>query len=501
MNARQSGIGIGFATDFATKAGEQIEVRVGISHISMDQARKNLVREIPSWSFDAVKAKARAVWNQALSAILVRRGTERQRTIFYTALYRSLCRMTDITEDGQYYSGYDHHVHSSEGHDFYVDDGLWDTYRSAHPLSLLIEAPRQMDMVRSYIRMYEQSGWLPSFPSIGGERAVMIGHHSTALITDSYVKGYRDFDIEQAYAGMKKNAMESTMLPWRRGPQTELDKVYLEKGFFPALAKGQTESVKEVHPFERRQSVSVTLENCYDDWCLAQVAKGLDKEKDYTYFMNRARNYANMFDPQTGFMTPKSADGKWVEDFDPKLGGGQGGRAWFAECNSWVYTWHVQHDLAGLIALMGGREKFAARLDQLFMEQYGTSKFSFLAQFPDMTGLIGMYPQGNEPAFHIPYLYDYCGNRGRPNGGCARSWMCGMATAPWAFAATRTAERCRRGTFSARWASTRCAPVSPRTKSGAHCLKRRVSRLTTTRFLPSRPGTCRPRTSTSNQPR
>jgi predicted alpha-1,2-mannosidase len=408
-DAKQSGGSVGFATDFAARAGEQVEVRVGISYISADQAKKNLLREIPTWTFDAMKAKARTVWNQALGAIAVKGGTERERSIFYTALYRTLSRMTDITEDGRYFSGYDHAVHAADGHDFYVDDGLWDTYRSAHPLSLLIETPRQIDMVRSYIRMYEQSGWLPSFPAVGGERAVMIGHHSTALIADAYTKGYRDFDVEKAYAGMKKNATESTMLPWRRGPLTELDKVYMEKGFFPALAKGETESVKETHPFERRQAVSVTLENAYDDWCLAQVAKALGKEDDYAYFMKRAHNYANVFNERTGFMTPKSADGRWVEDFNPKLGGGQGGRAWFAECNSWVYTWHVQHDPAGLIALMGGREKFTAKLDQLFSEQYGTSKFTFLGQFPDMTGLIGLYPQGNEPAFHIPYLFDYSG--------------------------------------------------------------------------------------------
>lgn len=409
QDAAQSGNRIGFDTDFAARAGEQIEVRVGLSYISVEQAQKNLEHEIPAWGFDAVKAKTRAVWNQALSTIQVKGGTERQRTIFYTALYRTLSRMTDITEDGHYFSGYDYQVHATDGHDFYVDDGLWDTYRSAHPLSLLIETSRQIDMVRSYIRMYQQSGWMPSFPSVGGERAVMIGHHSTAFIADAYTKGYRDFDVETAYAGMKKNAMEATMLPWRRGPMTELDKIYLERGFFPALAKAETETVAAVHPSERRQSVSVTLENCYDDWCLAQVAKGLGKQDDSAYFMKRAHNYVNVFDPRTGFMAPKSADGAWVEGVDPKLGGGQGGRAWYTECDAWVYTWHVQHDPAGLIALMGGREKFAEKLDQLFTENYGTSKFSFLGQFPDMTGLIGLYPQGNEPAFHIPYLFDYCG--------------------------------------------------------------------------------------------
>jgi predicted alpha-1,2-mannosidase len=125
--------------------------------------------------------------------------------------------------------------------------------------------------------------------------------------------------------------------------------------------------------------------------------------------MKRAHNYANVFDGRIGMMAPKTADGQWVESFDPTRGGGQGGRDYFAECNSWVYTWHVQHDVAGLMALMGGREQFAAKLDQLFVEQYGTSKYAFLGQFPDMTGLIGNYAQGDEPSFHIPYLYNYCG--------------------------------------------------------------------------------------------
>jgi predicted alpha-1,2-mannosidase len=408
-DAKQSGNRIGFATDFAARAAERVEVRVGISYISAEQAKKNLESQIPHWTFDTVKARARAAWNQALDAIQVTGGTRRQRTIFYTAMYRTLSRMTDITEDGRYYSGYDHQVHASEGHDFYVDDGLWDTYRSAHPLSLLIETGRQLDMVRSYIRMYEQSGWMPSFPSIGGERAVMIGHHSTALIADVYDKGYRGFDVEKAYEGMKKNETEATMLPWRRGPLTALDKVYFDKGFFPALARGEAETVREVHPSELRQAVSVTLENSYDDWCLAQVAKALGKQDDYAYFMKLAHNYANVFNPQNGFMAPKSADGRWVEGFEPRRGGGQGGRQWFTECDAWVYLWHVQHDPAGLIALLGGRDKFAAKLDELFEVQSGTSKFSFLGQFPDMTGLIGLYPQGNEPAFHIPYLFDYCG--------------------------------------------------------------------------------------------
>ena len=406
--AEQTGDNIGIVTDTGTTAGEQIEVRVGISYISTEQARRNLEREIPRATFDRVRSQTREIWNKALAGIDVTGGTERQRTIFYTALYRSLGRMTDITEDGKYFSGYDHSVHDAGGHDFYIDDGLWDTYRSLHPLQLLLNAHQQEDMVRSYLRMYEQSGWLPAFPSVAGDQAVMIGHHAAPFILDIYAKGYRDFDANEAYMAMRKNATEATMLPWRRGPLTSLDRVYFDKGFFPALLPGESETAPEVTP-EKRQAVSVTLENSYDDWCVAQLAKALGKQEDATYFGKLANNYRNLFDASIGFMAPKSADGKWIAGFDPKLGGGQGGRDYFTEVNSWTYTFNVQHDPSGLIGLFGGRDKFNAKLDRLFVEQYSTSKFSYLGQFPDATGLVGQYAQGNEPDFHIPYLYDFSG--------------------------------------------------------------------------------------------
>ncbi len=407
-DARQAGNHIGFVSDFPSAAGEQTEARVGFSYISAEQARKNLEEEIPGWTFDGVKSDTRALWNQALDGIVTVGGTERQRTIFYTALYRSLGRMTDITEDGRYFSAYDHAVHNAEGHDFYIDDGLWDTYRSLHPLQLLLDPHQQEDMVRSYIRMYEQSGWLPSFPSVAGEQAVMIGHHAAEFILDTYAKGYRDFDVEKAYAAMRKNATEATMLPWSREPLTSLDRVYFDKGFFPALAWREHETIQAVTP-ERRQSVSVTLENSYDDWSVAQLAKALGNQADVAYFTKLAYNYKNLFNPAIGFMAPKSADGNWVEHFDPKLGGGNGGRDYFTEVNAWLYTFSVQQDVEGMIGLLGGRESFNAKLDRLFVEQYGTSKFQFLGQFPDATGLVGLYAQGNEPSFHIPYLYDFSG--------------------------------------------------------------------------------------------
>jgi predicted alpha-1,2-mannosidase len=256
--------------------------------------------------------------------------------------------------------------------------------------------------------MYQQSGWMPSFPSVAGEQAVMIGHHADQVILDTYLKGYRDFDAQVAYEAMRKNATEATMLPWSRVGLTSLDHVYFDKGFFPALAWGEKETVPEVTG-ERRQAVSVTLESAYDDWTVAEFARALGKEKDADYFSGLAHNYKNVWNPAIGFMAPKSADGHWVDHFDAKLGGGQGGRDYTTEVDSWLYSFSVQHDPEGLIQLMGGRDAFNAHLDQLFQEQYGTSKYQFLGQFPDATGLVGLYSQGNEPSFHIPYLYDFSG--------------------------------------------------------------------------------------------
>jgi predicted alpha-1,2-mannosidase len=288
-----------------------------------------------------------------------------------------------------------------------------------HPLQLLIDPARQLDYVRSFLTLYDQTGSM-----LGTGRNSMVGHHVAGLILDTYMKGYRDFDVVKAYEGLKKNAMEETMLPWRGGPSTSLDKVYYEKGFFPALGKGEKESVPEVNAFERRQAVSVTLEAAYDDWATAQMARLAKRNDDYAYFIKRAHNYENVFDKRVGFMAPKTADGKWKYDekeFNPIWAGGQGGRDYYTEMNAWIYTFHVQHDVAGLISLFGGREQFASKLDALFTEQYGGyngdparggvngAKYFFLGQFPDQTGLIGQYAQGNEPSFHIPYLFNYAG--------------------------------------------------------------------------------------------
>ena len=400
---------VGVFLNYSTSNKEQIEVKIGISYIDIDQARHSLGKEIPLWGFDFVKARAKHIWNTALSKIKVDGGTEKERTIFYSALYRVMLgsQSTNLSEYGRYYSRLDRQVHLTDGHDFYRVGSNWGSHHSLFPLFLLLEPEKQNDMLRSYVRMEEQGNWLAT----GGGRHEMIGRHEAATITDAYMKGFRDFDVEKAYDGMKKNAMETTMLSRHLGEgcaMTELDSVYLSKGYIPALPPGKAEWVPQVG--FGRQSVSITLENCFDDWCLAEMANALGKKEDHEYFLKRSHNYQALFDPSTGFMRPKTADGEWVEPFDPIWSGGQGGRDYYTENNAWNYTWYVPHDVQGLIKLMGGRKKFIDKIDAMFSTELPIyKKFAFLAQFPDMTGLIGMYSHGNEPTWHIPYLYNYAG--------------------------------------------------------------------------------------------
>jgi predicted alpha-1,2-mannosidase len=286
---------------------------------------------------------------------------------------------------------------------------MWDTYRAAHPLQALINPETEGLKIQSFIRMYEQSGWMPSFPILFGDNPCMNGHHSAAIIADAFFKGIRNFDINKAYEGLRKNALDATMLPWRNGPMCSLDSFYVKMGYYSALNPGEKETVPLVHPFEKRQAVAITLGHSYDDWCLAQLAKALNKQADYEYFLKRAHNYINLFNTETGFFAPRTADGNWVKDFDPKFSGGLGNRDYYDENNGWTYLWDVQHDISGLINLLGGREKFVKRLDQLFIEPLGKWKPDYLQQMPDATGQVGQFVMGNEPSLHIPYLYNYAG--------------------------------------------------------------------------------------------
>jgi predicted alpha-1,2-mannosidase len=385
-----------------------LELRYGISFISVEQARKNLHEEISAWDFDDIKQQARDRWNQVLGQIQVEGGTEAQRRVFYTALYRCYERMVNISEDGQYYSSFDHQVHQ-DSRPFYVDNWLWDTYRALEPLQTLLNPEMESDKIQSYVRMYEQSGWLPSFAVLWGNYPCMTGNHAAAWFADAWFKGVTNFDLETAYAGVRKNSLERTFLPWRNGPKGPLDDFYNEHGYMPSLHPGEKETVANVHPFERRQAVAVTLGHSYDDWCTAQLALALDKDADYQTFLKRAENYQNVYRKDKGFMWPKDAKGNWIEPFNPKFSGGQGGRNYFTENSGYTYNWDVPHDFQGLIDLMGGTKSAEDKLDELFRADLDRSKYEYFAVFPDSTGLVGQFVMGNEPSLAIPYIYNHLG--------------------------------------------------------------------------------------------
>ena len=385
-----------------------IEFRYGISFISVEQAKRNLRREIPAWGFESVRAAAKARWNQLLGQVAVEGGTDTKKKVFYTALYRCYERMINITEEGRYYSGFDHKVHE-DTRPFYVDNWLWDTYRALEPLHTLLNPEMEADKIQSYVRMYQQAGIMPTFAIVTGPYACMNGNHSAPWFADAWFKGVRNFDLPVAYEGIRKRSLEDTLLPWRLGPKGPLDEFCATHGYMPALRPGEKETDLQVHPFEKRQPVPVTLENSFDDWSIAHLARVLNKPEDETLFLQRASSYKNVFRADKGLMWPKDAEGQWIEPMDPKFGGGMGGRDYDDENNGYTYTWDVPQDINGLVGLMGGTAKATANLDQLFREPLDHSKYEFQAKFPDSTSMVGEFSMGNEPSLAIPYLYDRLG--------------------------------------------------------------------------------------------
>lgn len=382
-----------------------IELKYATSFISSEQAKQNYEAELTNISFEQLKASGEKAWSKVINQIVVEGGTEAQKRSFYTSLYRCYERMVNISEGGKYFSGFDNKIHESE-RPFYVDDWMWDTYLAQHPLRMILQPDVEADMLQSYVDMYKQSGWLPQFPVIYGDHACMNGFHSSIALFDAYQKGIRNFDVEAAFEGMLKNAEEATMLPWRNGEKCELDDFYYKEGFYPALKEGEKETCERVHSFENRQAVAITLGHSYDDWALAGMAKELNQQEVYEKYAPRAKNYINLWDPEKKMFLPKDEKGNWIE-IDPKFDGGMGARAYYDENNGWTYLWQTQHDVEGLISLMGGKTQFENKLDQMFREGLGRSKFEFWSKLPDATGLVGQFSMGNEPSFHIPYLFNY----------------------------------------------------------------------------------------------
>ncbi|KAH7831725.1 putative alpha-1 2-mannosidase [Monocercomonoides exilis] len=387
-----------------------VVVRCGVSLISVDQAKKNLEREIKTFDLDTVAAFGKGEWNKALGKVSVVGGTEQDKAVLYSSMYRTYERMVCISEDGKYYSGFDRKVHNDDGVKFYTDDWIWDTFRATHPLRVLIESKKEVEMLNSYLRMAQQSsdGFLPTFPEVNGDSHRMNGKHCIATIWDAYCKGLRGFDLNEGFSASKRTQMEATLIPWTRQRATTLDAFFKETGFYPGLRNGERETCWAVGG-ELRQCVAVTQAASYDDWCVAQMAKelGPSHEDDYHFFLRRAFNYRTLFKPDTCFFHPRDKEGRWIMPFDYRMSGGRGGRMYYDENNGWTYRWDVQHAPADLVSLMGGNTYFAAAMDSMFKEPIGTSRSEFWRQWPDQTANVGQFTMANEPSMHIPWYYNH----------------------------------------------------------------------------------------------
>lgn len=387
-----------------------VNLRYGISFISEEQAEKNLRREQKEYNLENLVQTGRDIWNETLGRIRVDGGTEDEKIVFYSSFYRTFERPVCMSEDGRYFSAFDGQVHNDNGTPFYTDDWIWDTYRAAHPLRVLIDRQKEEDIIDSYLRMAEQMGnlWMPTFPETTGDTRRMNSNHAVATVADALAKGLH-VDTVKAYEACRRGMEEKTLAPWSGNPAGWIDAFYHDHGYIPALRPDEQETDPNVHPFEKRQPVAVTLGTSYDQWCLSRIATALGKTEEAAHYLQCSYNYRNLFNPTTSFFHPKDKDGRWIEPFDYRFPGGMGAREYYGENNGWVYRWDVPHNIADLINLMGGNEAFIANLDQMFREPLGRSKYEFYAQLPDHTGNVGQFSMANEPSLHVPYLYNYAG--------------------------------------------------------------------------------------------
>lgn len=390
---------------------KKLRIRYGISFISEQQAENNLKREIKDYELDKIAEKGRNTWNQTLGKIAIDGDDDNQKTVFYTSLYRTYERMICISEDGKYFSAFDGTVHDDNGIPFYTDDWIWDTYRATHPLRVIMEPEMETHMISSFIRMAEQMDhfWMPTFPEVNGDSRRMNSNHGVATVIDAYNKGLRGFDLEKAYEACKAGITEKTLAPWSGKKAGVLDDFFKQHGYFPALPPGAEETAPEVHSWEKRQPIAVTLGTVYDEWCLAQIAKQLGKTDDYKYFLDRSLNYHKVFNQETKFFHPKDKDGNFIQPFDYRYSSGIGAREAYDENNGWVYRWDVQHNIADLVDMMGGKRSFVDELEKMYDTPLGKGKPDFYHQFGDHTGNVGQFSMANEPSLHIPYLYNYAG--------------------------------------------------------------------------------------------
>lgn len=358
----------------------ELLIKTGLSSVSIEGALSNLDTEMPGWDFDSILANNREMWRNQLKKITVPSGNKKDKTTFYTALYHTMIAPNLYSDTDGHYRGYDSIIHRTSEGDQYYTFSLWDTFRALHPLQNILNPALTNDFIHSMLRHYEESpdSLLPVWSLWGGETWCMIGYHAVPVIVDAYLKGIGNFDPQLAYQAIRKSAMSNRAgLP-----------LYRKYGYIPSNLESN--------------SVSKTLEYAYDDWCIAQMAKKMGKEKDYNLFIKRAGYYQNLFDTVNGFMRGKKDDSTWnaySELFNATYTND------YTEGNAWQYSWFVPQDIPGLINLMGGKEKFSAKLDSLFTQKNGPGKNAAV----DISGLVGQYVQGNEPSHHVAYLYNYAG--------------------------------------------------------------------------------------------
>ena len=366
---------------FGKLNGKPLTCKVALSSVSMENARQNMEQEAPHWDFDRYVAAADADWEKQLGKIEIK-GTEVQKEIFYTALYHTMIQPNIMSDVNGEYMAADYiarKVGDNETH--YTTFSLWDTFRASHPLYTLLEPERVTDFVKSMIRQYEYYGYLPIWQLWGQDNYCMIGNHSIPVITDAILKGIPGIDVEKAYEAVYNSSVTSH-------PNSPFE-VWEKYGFMP-------ENIQT-------QSVSITLEQAFDDWCVAQLAEKLNKDADYERFHKRSEYYRNLFHPKTKFFQSKNDKGEWIEPFDPYQYGGNGGHP-FTEGNAWQYFWYVPHNIQALMELTGGTKAFEQKLDTFFTSNYKSEQMNHNA-----SGFVGQYAHGNEPSHHVAYLYNFAG--------------------------------------------------------------------------------------------
>ncbi|MGE8525455.1 GH92 family glycosyl hydrolase [Chryseobacterium rhizosphaerae] len=368
--------------DFDTNENEAIEVKLAISPVSQVNALENLEKETGNLSFDQVRAKTQEDWNKELNKIVIQ-GSETEKTNFYTAMYHTFINPTVYMDINGEYKGLDQNIHKAEGFTNYTTFSLWDTYRALHPFFNIIQPKRNNDMVKSMMAHYDQFSMkmLPIWSHYANDNWCMSGYHSVSVVADAIIKGN--------YTGNPKEALKACVETANKRNYEGIGQ-YIDLGYIPAEKNGT--------------SVSNTLEYAYDDWAIAQLAKHLGETEIYNQFIKRSENWKNNFDATIGFMRPRLADGSFKKDFDVLSTHGQG----FIEGNSWNYSFFVPQNPDELIKMMGGRKKFASKLDELFTMHLPDA---FFADTEDITreGIIGGYVHGNEPAHHVAYFYNWAG--------------------------------------------------------------------------------------------